>query len=78
MEKNFYTSLGPLVRKIKDNQVEIIVNQLCTNMFNDDERLRDISSVGLLMNKLCHFCHIYYRIEDCNNSVTSCTTKYSQ
>ncbi|XP_019849564.1 PREDICTED: cullin-associated NEDD8-dissociated protein 1-like [Amphimedon queenslandica] len=39
--------LGPLVCKIKDGQVEVIVNQLCGNMFSDDERLRDISSVGL-------------------------------
>lgn len=38
--------MGPLVCKIKDGQVEIIVNELCTNMFSDDERLRDISSVG--------------------------------
>jgi cullin-associated NEDD8-dissociated protein 1 len=39
--------LGPLVCKIKDNQIEIIINDLCSNMFSDDERLRDISSVGL-------------------------------
>lgn len=39
--------LGPLVRKIKDTQVEVIINELCSNMFSEDERLRDISSVGL-------------------------------
>ena len=39
-------SLGPLVRKIKDTQVEVIINELCSNMFSEDERLRDISSVG--------------------------------
>ena len=43
---SFFLSLGPLVCKIKDGQVEVIVNQLCGNMFSDDERLRDISSVG--------------------------------
>lgn len=31
---------------MKDVQVEVIINELCTNMFSDDERLRDISSVG--------------------------------
>ena len=39
-------SLGPLIRKVKDIQVNVIINELCTNMFSDDERLRDISSVG--------------------------------
>ena len=40
-------SLGPLVKKIKDSQIEVIINALCSNMFSDSERLRDISSVGL-------------------------------
>ncbi len=40
-------SLGPLVKKIKDNQIEVVINSLCSNMFSDSERLRDISSVGL-------------------------------
>lgn len=40
-------SLGPLVKKIKDNQIEVIINSLCSNMFSSSERLRDISSVGL-------------------------------
>jgi len=42
--------LGPLVCKVKDNQVEIIVDHLCNNMINEDkdkEQLRDISSIGL-------------------------------
>lgn len=39
--------LGPLVRKVKDSQTEIIINALSSNMFSEDERLRDISSVGL-------------------------------
>lgn len=40
-------SLGPLVKKIKDSQIEVVVNSLCANMFSESERLRDISSVGL-------------------------------
>ena len=39
--------LGPLVKKVKDGQVEVIINALCNNMFSDSESLRDISSVGL-------------------------------
>lgn len=40
-------SLGPLVTKVKDVQVETIVEHLCTNMSSDKEQLRDISSIGL-------------------------------
>ena len=40
-------SLGPLVKKIKDSQIEVIINSLCSNMFSSSERLRDISSVAL-------------------------------
>ena len=40
-------SLGPLVSKVKENQVETIVDTLCTNMLSDKEQLRDISSIGL-------------------------------
>lgn len=40
-------SLGPLVNKVKDYQVETIVDALCTNMVSDKEQLRDISSIGL-------------------------------
>lgn len=36
-------SLGPLVKKIKDSQIEVVINALCSNMFSDSERLRDIS-----------------------------------
>ena len=43
----FPCSLGPLVKKVKDGQVEVIINSLCNNMFSDSESLRDISSVGM-------------------------------
>jgi len=39
--------LGPLVGKVKDYQVEVIVDTLCNNMVGDKEQLRDISSIGL-------------------------------
>ncbi|NXN92906.1 CAND1 protein, partial [Rhinopomastus cyanomelas] len=39
--------LGPLVGKVKEYQVETIVDTLCTNMLADKEQLRDISSIGL-------------------------------
>ncbi|XP_025074466.1 cullin-associated NEDD8-dissociated protein 1 [Pogonomyrmex barbatus] len=39
--------LGPLVNKVKDYQVETIVDALCTNMVSEKEQLRDISSIGL-------------------------------
>lgn len=42
-----YHSLGPLVSKVKEYQVETIVDTLCTNMLSDKEQLRDISSIGL-------------------------------
>lgn len=40
-------SLGPLVKKVKDNQIEAVVSVLCTNMASENEQLRDISSIGL-------------------------------
>lgn len=40
-------SLGPLVCKVKELQVETIVDTLCTNMVSNNEQLRDISSIGL-------------------------------
>jgi len=43
----FYSSLGPLVAKVKEHQVDIIVETLCTNMLSDREQLKDISSIGL-------------------------------
>lgn len=44
----FYViSLGPLVNKVKEYQVEGIVEALCTNMISEKEQLRDISSIGL-------------------------------
>ncbi|KAL1115704.1 hypothetical protein AAG570_005994 [Ranatra chinensis] len=39
--------LGPLVMKVKEYQVETIVDSLCSNMVSDKEQLRDISSIGL-------------------------------
>lgn len=42
-----HCSLGPLVSKVKEYQVETIVDTLCTNMLSDKEQLRDISSIGL-------------------------------
>ncbi|XP_034668660.1 cullin-associated NEDD8-dissociated protein 1 isoform X1 [Drosophila subobscura] len=39
--------LGPLVNKVKENQVETIVDSLCANMMSNTEQLRDISSIGL-------------------------------
>lgn len=42
-----FNSLGPLVSKVKEYQVETIVDTLCTNMLSDKEQLRDISSIGL-------------------------------
>lgn len=39
--------LGPLVNKVKEYQVETIVDTLCNNMISEKEQLRDISSIGL-------------------------------
>lgn len=39
--------LGPLVNKVKEMQVETIVDSLCSNMVSSNEQLRDISSIGL-------------------------------
>lgn len=39
--------LGPLVNKVKEYQVEMIVESLCNNMVSEKEQLRDISSIGL-------------------------------
>ncbi|KAA8593608.1 hypothetical protein FQN60_009724 [Etheostoma spectabile] len=39
--------LAPLVRKVKEPQVETMVDTLCSNMVSDKEQLRDISSMGL-------------------------------
>jgi len=46
--KLVYCSLGPLVNKVKDVQVETIVDTLCSNMLSEKEQLRDISSIGKL------------------------------
>ncbi|XP_069592324.1 cullin-associated NEDD8-dissociated protein 1-like isoform X2 [Ranitomeya imitator] len=39
--------LGPLVGKVKEHQVEMIVDTLCSNMLSEKEQLRDICSIGL-------------------------------
>ncbi|KAJ8260325.1 hypothetical protein GJAV_G00179670 [Gymnothorax javanicus] len=39
--------LGPLVCKVKEYQVETMVDTLCSNMLSEKEQLRDISSMGL-------------------------------
>ncbi|XP_008303875.1 cullin-associated NEDD8-dissociated protein 1-like [Stegastes partitus] len=39
--------LAPLVSKVKEPQVETMVDTLCSNMTSDKEQLRDISSMGL-------------------------------
>ncbi|XP_034442625.1 cullin-associated NEDD8-dissociated protein 2 isoform X1 [Hippoglossus hippoglossus] len=39
--------LAPLVSKVKEPQVETMVDTLCSNMLSDKEQLRDISSMGL-------------------------------
>lgn len=39
--------LAPLVGKVKEPQVEMMVDMLCSNMMSDKEQLRDISSMGL-------------------------------
>ncbi|XP_060036654.1 cullin-associated NEDD8-dissociated protein 2 isoform X4 [Erinaceus europaeus] len=39
--------LGPLVGKVKECQVEAIVEALCANMRSDKEQLRDIAGIGL-------------------------------
>ncbi|XP_068578375.1 cullin-associated NEDD8-dissociated protein 2 [Cebidichthys violaceus] len=39
--------LAPLVSKVKEPQVETMVDTLCSNMTSDKEPLRDISSMGL-------------------------------
>lgn len=40
-------SLAPLVSKLKEPQVETMVDALCSNMTSEKEQLRDISSMGL-------------------------------
>ncbi|NXF86344.1 CAND1 protein, partial [Eubucco bourcierii] len=39
--------LGPLIGKVKEYQVETVVDTLCANMLSDKEQLRDICSIGL-------------------------------
>lgn len=40
-------SLAPLVSKLKEPQVETMVEALCSNMTSEKEQLRDISSMAL-------------------------------
>lgn len=42
-----FCSLAPLVSKVKEPQVETMVDVLCLNMTSSKEQLRDISSMGL-------------------------------
>lgn len=42
-----FLSLGPLVKKVKEFQIEAVVSALCANMASENEQLRDISSIGL-------------------------------
>ncbi|XKL68842.1 hypothetical protein PGB90_006611 [Kerria lacca] len=39
--------LGPLVKKVKEIQIEQVVSALCANMASENDQLRDISSIGL-------------------------------
>ena len=41
-----YSSLGPLVGKVKEYHIESIIDNLCQNMLSTNEQLRDISSIG--------------------------------
>lgn len=43
----FIFSLGPLINKVKEDQVDIIIETLCTNMLSNDEILKETSSIGL-------------------------------
>uniref|UniRef100_A0A8C7ITY8 Cullin associated and neddylation dissociated 1 n=1 Tax=Oncorhynchus kisutch TaxID=8019 RepID=A0A8C7ITY8_ONCKI len=58
--------LGPLVSKVKEYQVETIVDTLCTNMLADKEQLRDISSIGLktVIGELPPVC-VCFPLSDC-------------
>ena len=60
-----YSSLGPLVNKVKEYQVETIVDTLCSNMLSDKQQLRDISSIGKYPSYcICHFnVHILYFVD---------------
>ena len=40
-------SLGPLITKVKEAQVDSIVETLCSNMLSQDEILKETSSIGL-------------------------------
>lgn len=39
--------MGPLVKKVKEIQIEQVVSALCANMASENDQLRDISSIGL-------------------------------
>lgn len=54
-----FFSLGPLVNKVKEFQVETIVDTLCSNMISDKEQLRDISSIGKLLLALSFTLYLY-------------------
>ena len=48
-----YTSLGLLVRKVRDSHVLSIVSTLSKNIFLDKEELRDISGIGERKGRMC-------------------------
>ena len=55
--KYFDRCLGPLVGKVKDFQVESIVDHLCNNMVGEKEQLRDISSIKPMEEVSQRWCH---------------------
>jgi hypothetical protein len=42
-----FHSLGPLVKKVQENQLQQIVDSLCGYISQDKEDLREIASIGL-------------------------------
>ncbi|KAK8765238.1 hypothetical protein V5799_032154 [Amblyomma americanum] len=76
------SSLGPLVNKVKEYQVETIVDSLCNNMVSDKEQLRDISSIGYLVMSCSQ--GLFNKLMDtlleelAKNSSTSTTRTYIQ
>ena len=56
-------SLGPLVNKVKDVQVETIVDTLCSNMLSEKEQLRDISSIGELSSTRTAVFYLFWIVD---------------
>ena len=53
-KKNY--SLGPVLSKIKGDQIEVVVDQLCKNMQSDKEQLRSISGLVHIFCNLILCC----------------------